>query len=242
MLSVLLLCFLLASCGEEKTAKTEEAVEAEKTIQERAEAGDADAQAQLGHLYEIGDGVPQDFAGAAKWYRKAAEQGFAKAQHNLGFMYENGKGVERDEFTAAKWYRKAAEQGDAVAQYNLGTMYAQGRGVPQDLSEALRLLRKAAAQGHENSAKNIQIIEEVQQRQQQAAAAAASSTSSPQSPPPIPIRTNVQLRGLQAKPELNGQRGVVMGFDASTGRCSVQLEDGRGTTYSLKPENLDLEV
>ena len=33
MFSVLLLCFLLASCGEEK----------EKTIQERAEAGDAEA-------------------------------------------------------------------------------------------------------------------------------------------------------------------------------------------------------
>ena len=99
------------------------------------------------------------------------------------------------------------------------------------------MLRKAAAQGHENSAKNIQMIEEAQQRQQQAAAAAVSSTSSPQSPPPLPIRTNVQLRGLKAKPELNGQRGVVTGFDASSGRCSVQLEDGRGP-FSIKPANL----
>ena len=53
----------------------------------------------------------------------------------------------------------------------------------------------------------------------------------------IPIGTDVHLRGLQAKPELNGQRGVVTGFDASTGRCSVQLKDGRGP-FSIKPGNL----
>ena len=51
----------------------------------------------------------------------------------------------------------------------------------------------------------------------------------------------MQLRGLKAKPELNGQRGVVTGFDASSGRCSVQLEDGRGP-YKIKPENLEEEV
>ena len=76
------------------------------------------------------------------------------------------------------------------------------------------------------------------QRQQQMQAAGAAE---PSSPPPIPIGTNVQLRGLQAKPELNGQRGVVTGFDASSGRCSVQLEDGRGP-YKIKPENLEEEV
>ena len=75
VLSVLLLCFLLASCGEEKTAKTEEAVEAEKTIQERAEAGDANAQLQLGHLYEIGQGFPKDFAEAYMWISLAAAGG-----------------------------------------------------------------------------------------------------------------------------------------------------------------------
>ena len=53
----------------------------------------------------------------------------------------------------------------------------------------------------------------------------------------IPIGTTVQLRGHKSKPELNGQRGVVTGFDASSGRCSVQLEDGRGP-YKIKLENL----
>jgi hypothetical protein len=49
----------------------------------------------------------------------------------------------------------------------------------------------------------------------------------------------VELRGLQAKPELNGQRGVVVGSDAASGRCEVKLEDGRGP-FSLKVENLRL--
>ena len=49
--------------------------------------------------------------------------------------------------------------------------------------------------------------------------------------------TDVHLRGLQAKPELNGQRGVVTGFVACTGRCSVQLEGGRGP-FNIKPDNL----
>ena len=77
----------------------------------------------------------------------------------------------------------------------------------------------------------IQTVLQIQCRQQAAEA-------SPPSPPPISIATTVRMRGLQAKPELNGQRGVVTGFDASSGRCSVQLEDGRGP-YKIKPENLE---
>ena len=145
--------------------------------------------------------------------------------------------MAKDDSTAVKWSHKAAEQGIANAQCNLGIMYAAGRGVSQDFSEALRWLRKAEAQGDTGAADIIQFVQQELRKQQMQAAGAAE----PSSPPPIPIGTNVQLRGLQAKPELNGQRGVVTGFEASTGRCSVQLEDGRGTTYSLKPENLDVE-
>ena len=71
-----------------------------------------------------------------------------------------------------------------------------------------------------------------------AAGGAASPTASPV---PISIGTDVQLRGLQAKPELNGQRGVVTGFIASAGRCSVQLEDGRGP-FNIKLKNLEVVV
>ena len=76
-----------------------------------AEQGDADAQYNLGVMYENGRGVPQNDAEAVKWYRKAAEQGLASAQNNLGLMYANGRGVPQNDAEAVKWYRKAAEQG-----------------------------------------------------------------------------------------------------------------------------------
>src|SRR5438874_281250 len=40
-----------------------------------ADQGDAVAQARLGLLYQLGEGVPQDYAEAVKWYRLAADQG-----------------------------------------------------------------------------------------------------------------------------------------------------------------------
>jgi len=76
-----------------------------------AEKGDAQAQYNLGVMYEKGFGVPQDYAEAIKWYRKAEAQGFALAQYNLGVMYEKGFGVPQDYAEAIKWYRKAEAQG-----------------------------------------------------------------------------------------------------------------------------------
>ena len=61
-----------------------------------AESGDAKAQHNLGVMYENGQGVPQDYAEALKWFRLAADQGDAKAQHNLGVMYYYGEGVPQD--------------------------------------------------------------------------------------------------------------------------------------------------
>jgi predicted small secreted protein len=60
LLSILLLCLLLASCGEEKT------VEGGKTVQERAKAGNAMAQYNLGVMYANADGVPKDKTARAK--------------------------------------------------------------------------------------------------------------------------------------------------------------------------------
>ncbi|MDE0781091.1 MAG: tetratricopeptide repeat protein, partial [Alphaproteobacteria bacterium] len=91
-----------------------------------AERGNADAQFNLGTIYNKGQGVPQDQEAAVKWYRLAADQGIANAQFNLGVMHQNGQGVPKDDKTAVMWYRLAAEQGAAIAQSNLGVMYAVG--------------------------------------------------------------------------------------------------------------------
>ena len=84
-----------------------------------ANKGNAEAQNKLGRMYARGEGVPQDYKEAVKWYRLSAEQGLASAQIQLGEMYTNGQGVPQGDKEAVKWTRLAAEQGNAQAQLNL---------------------------------------------------------------------------------------------------------------------------
>ena len=86
----------------------------------------ANAQNNLGVMYEMGHGVAKDPVEAVMWYRRAAEQGDTHAQHNLGNMYEGGQGVSQDYAEAVEWFRKAAERGHPMAQANLGVMYEHG--------------------------------------------------------------------------------------------------------------------
>src|SRR5512141_173300 len=88
-----------------------------------AEQGNADAQYNLGIMYDHGQGVPQAYTKAVRWYRKAAEKGLAQAQFNLGWAYGKGQGIAQDYAEAVRWYRKAAEKGLAQAQFNLGIAY-----------------------------------------------------------------------------------------------------------------------
>ena len=74
--------------------------------------GDADAQNNLGQMYEDGEGVQQNYALAAKWYRKAAEHvpdlgGAGQGRNNLGLLYLDGLGVAEDYVQAYMWFRLA---------------------------------------------------------------------------------------------------------------------------------------
>jgi len=73
----------MLSGGDKKVeyewAKKESVVE----LKDSAEQGFADAQYQLGKIYEYGEGVPQNYNKAAEWYKKAAEQEYSPAQKRL---------------------------------------------------------------------------------------------------------------------------------------------------------------
>ena len=129
-------------------AQTSEQTSKLETLQQYARQGNAEAQLYLGVIYAIGQGVPQDYREAVKWYRLAADQGLADAQFSLGVTYHTGKGVPQDYREAVKWYRLAADQGLADAQFSLGVTYHTGKGVPQDYREAVKWYRLAADQGH----------------------------------------------------------------------------------------------
>jgi hypothetical protein len=51
--------------------------------------------------------------------------------------------------------------------------------------------------------------------------------------------SQVELFGLQARPELNGRKGVAQSFLASAGRYAVLLDDGAGP-FRIKPANLSV--
>ena len=108
------------------------AVQLPDGLRERAEQGEAAAQAEVGRRYYAGEGVPQDDAEAARWTRLAAEQGHAPAQYSLGLLYFRGRGVAGDDAAAARWYRAAAEQGHPPGQAALSSLYAYGAGVEED--------------------------------------------------------------------------------------------------------------
>jgi TPR repeat protein len=72
-----------------------------------ATLGNTEVQFNLGLMYGLGQGVPQDWKEAARWYRLAAEQGNAGAQNMLGILYRDGQGVPQDYKEAMKWYRPA---------------------------------------------------------------------------------------------------------------------------------------
>ncbi|HXH04025.1 MAG TPA: FimV/HubP family polar landmark protein [Candidatus Competibacteraceae bacterium] len=102
-----------------------------------AEQEHADAQNNLGVMYNTGKGVPQDYLEAAKWYRRAAEQGHVDAQNNLGALYAQGHGVPRDDVMAYVWFEQAAQKGDQGARRNRD--FVAARMSAQQLSEAKKL-------------------------------------------------------------------------------------------------------
>jgi uncharacterized protein len=117
------------------------------SLRQAAEAGDVEAQRNLGLMYVEGRGVQRNDGEALRLFRLAGEQGDAEAQHHVGWILEKSSGASKDHAEAVRWFRRAAEQNFAAAQVSLVIAYEQGRGVRQDDAQAVRWLRQAAKQG-----------------------------------------------------------------------------------------------
>jgi len=144
ILALMLGMLVLPACQQDEPPLTTEGA---ISLREKAEQGQVSAQLQLGRMYDMGQGVPQDYKEAFRWYQAAANQGDADSQSRLGLMYATGKGIPQDYKEAFRWYQAAAEQGQVSAQSSLGRMYDMGQGVPQDYKEAFRWYQAAAEQG-----------------------------------------------------------------------------------------------
>lgn len=99
---------------------------------EKAESGDAFAQAQLGQHYLGGPDNVQDMRLAKHWLERAAAQNEPQAIYTLGAMRENGHGFARDINAAFEFYTRAAMLNNPPAQEALARIHALGLVGPVD--------------------------------------------------------------------------------------------------------------
>jgi len=122
------------------------------------EANDPDVMYLTGLMFDRGEGVPQDYQEAFRWYVLAAEAGQPGAMNSLGLMYALGHGVSQDHSEAMKWWTKAAEGGSIAALTNIATTYYTGLGVQQSYPEAAKWFQLAADKGDANAMNTLGVM------------------------------------------------------------------------------------
>jgi TPR repeat protein len=123
------------------------------SLHKRAKARDAEAQVQLGKMYEEGDGILRDSKEAVRWFGQAANAGNREGQYLYALALMDGRGVVQDYQAAFKWLEAAAKGGHPAAEFQLGRMYYKGMGIPVDKAKAYIWFNLAAARGNEEAAR-----------------------------------------------------------------------------------------
>ncbi len=172
-----------------------------------AQAGDPDAQFNMGQAYKLGRGVPADVTSAIGWYRKAAAQGHLRAEDNLGLLlFQQG-----DRAGAMPFLQKAAMRGEPRAQYIVGTALFNGDIIGKDWVRAYALMTRASQSGLGQATTSLQQMDKyvpddqkrqgvalattLEQTERRNAALAENGTATapvkpiPARPAPAPIRT-----------------------------------------------------
>jgi len=106
-----------------------------------AQAGDADAQFNMGQAYKLGRGVSADLDAALDYYRKAAAQGHSRAEDNYGLLlFQQNRRAE-----AMPYIERSAGRGEPRAQYLFGIALFNGDLVAKDWTRAYAMMTRAAA-------------------------------------------------------------------------------------------------
>lgn len=179
-----------------------------------AESGSADAQNNVGEIYERGVGGQPDYTAAALWYQKAAAQGYSRAQVNLGALYEQGLGVEKDPLKALNLYRQAS----GLPENSVIFADAAKREEDALRAELTRTVQEKDAQ-LEALKKQVQELEQ-KVREQSGKAAAAQAPS----------------------PELEALRGLVKQLESDKAQAEQHLASvarTRAPSAEKPPEPLD---
>lgn len=94
-----------------KSATPAQSQEAVSYLIKAAEAGNLQAQCDLGMLYYQGNIVTKDMPNAVKWFKTAATGGWPMAQWNLALCLIDGNGTERNYDEAIYWLGEATAKG-----------------------------------------------------------------------------------------------------------------------------------
>ncbi len=78
--------------------------EAFQTWEQLANEGSVNAEYNLGVLYSLGQGVPQDLQKAFEWFHRAARRGLAPAQIRVATMLATATGIEASAVDAYMWF------------------------------------------------------------------------------------------------------------------------------------------
>lgn len=140
-------------------ARPLDAVGAASAFGRAAELGHAGAQTYLGLMYLSGQGLPQNYAMAIRFFEQAAKAGDPQAQLMLGQLYRNGRGLRMNKRQALIWFQRSAARGNSEAQATLAEMYATGQEVPLDYVGAHMWWNVLAAQGNKPAAQKRAAIE-----------------------------------------------------------------------------------
>jgi TPR repeat protein len=157
-----------------------------------ADQNNPTAQYWLGHMTELGLGMPRDPGKAIELYKKSAAKDNVPAELRLGEIYLYGDLMPPDFGLAKSYFETAAHHGNARAAMLLGQMYRLGLGTGVDLKEAYAWSEVATLEGstfarHERDAS----LHQLNADDQKAAIARATSilaeikheTPSPQASP-----------------------------------------------------------
>ena len=130
-----------------------------QSLEDKAAAGDPEAETTLALALHGGNLLKRDDAEALRLLRKAADQGLLAAQESLGIFSAMGIGMEHPApAEALEWYKKAAQQGSLDAATNIALMYADGTGIPKDPAQAMTWFRRAAEGGDATAQYNLALI------------------------------------------------------------------------------------
>jgi len=128
---------------------------------EKAKAGDAIAQVQLGVAFYEGHEIEKSDLKAVEWFKKSAENENALGEALLGMCYKQGDGVDQDFKKAFQLFSKSAKKGNLVGQFGLGLCFTVGEGVTEDKKEGLRWILKAANRGFEPAVQTINNLSKI---------------------------------------------------------------------------------